>query len=369
MSQPQLEIQLIAVITALACALPGTFMVLRRMALLSDAISHSILLGIVLAFFVTRDVASPGLILGAATVGVLTVALVELLNRSGRVREDAAIGLVFPLLFSAAVILISRYAGNVHLDVDAVLLGELAFAPLDRVILSGWDLGPRASYVMGVILVANVAFILLFYKELKLATFDAALAAALGFSPVLIHYLLMSLVSVTAVGAFDAVGSILVVALMIAPPSAAYLLTDNLARMVMLAGAIGAASAVSGYWTAHLLDASIAGSMAAAAGAIFALVFVFAPGRGLVAAARRRAAQKWEFAQTMLAIHLLNHEGRPEQLEESRVDGLHRHLRWDPDFISQVVRGATRRGLVVTRGEELWLTHDGRAEAQRALIT
>jgi manganese/zinc/iron transport system permease protein len=194
-SQPQLEIQLIAVITAVACALPGTFMVLRRMALLSDAISHSIPLGIVLAFFVTRDVASPGLVLGAATVGMLTVALVELLNRSGRVREDAAIGLVFPLLFSAAVILISRYAGNVHLDVDAVLLGELAFAPLDRVILSGWDLGPRAAYVMGVILVANVAFILLFYKELKLATFDAALAAALGFSPVLIHYLLMSLVS------------------------------------------------------------------------------------------------------------------------------------------------------------------------------
>jgi manganese/zinc/iron transport system permease protein len=302
-------------------------------------------------------------------VGVLTVGLVELLNRSGRVREDAAIGLVFPLLFSAAVILISRYAGNVHLDVDAVLLGELAFAPLDRVVLAGWDLGPRAAYLMGVILVANVAFILLFYKELKLATFDAALAAAIGFSPVLIHYMLMSLVSITAVGAFDAVGSILVVALMIAPPSAAYLLTDNLAKMVVLAGVIGAVSAIAGYWTAHLLDASIAGSMASAAGAIFAFVFAFAPGRGLVAAARRRAAQKWEFARTMLAIHLLNHEGRPEELEESRVDRLDRHLRWDQEFISRVVSGAIRRGLVVTRGDELKLTDQGRAEARRALVT
>jgi manganese/zinc/iron transport system permease protein len=267
------------------------------------------------------------------------------------------------------VILISRYAGNVHLDVDAVLLGELAFAPLDRVILGGWDVGPRVAYLMGVILVANIGFILLFYKELKLATFDAALAAALGFSPVVIHYMLMSLVSITAVGAFDAVGSILVVALMIAPPSAAYLLTDNLARMVLLAGAIGAVSAIAGYWTAHFLDASIAGSMAGAAGTIFALVFVFAPDRGLVAGVRRRAAQKWEFAQTMLAIHLLNHEGRPEQLEESRVGGLHRHLRWDQDFISQVVRGATRRGLVVSRGDELVLTDRGRAEARRALVT
>ena len=368
MSQPQLEIQLIAVITAVACALPGVFLVLRRMALLSDAISHSILLGIVLAFFVTRDIGSPALVLGAAVVGVITVALVELLNRSGRVREDAAIGLVFPLLFSMAVILISRYAGNVHLDVDAVLLGELAFAPLDRVILAGWDLGPRVAYLMGAILVVNVAFILLLYKELKLATFDAALAAALGFSPVLIHYLLMSLVSVTAVGAFDAVGSILVVALMIAPPSAAYLLTDNLGRMVLLAAMLGALSAIGGYWTAHFLDASIAGSMASAAGAIFALVFVFAPGRGLLAAARRRSTQKLEFAQTMLAVHLLNHEGRPEQPEESRVDGLHRHLRWDQGFLSQVVRSAARRGLVVEQGQELVLTDDGRAAARRTLV-
>ncbi|MBX5446585.1 metal ABC transporter permease, partial [Sphaerobacter sp.] len=129
MSAPQIEIQLIAVVVAAACALPGTFLVLRRMALMSDAISHAILIGIVLAFFITEDLASPLLIVGATLTGVVTVSLVELLNRTGRVREDAAIGLVFPVLFSAAVLLIARYAGNVHLDTDAVLLGELAFAP------------------------------------------------------------------------------------------------------------------------------------------------------------------------------------------------------------------------------------------------
>jgi manganese/zinc/iron transport system permease protein len=209
---PEQEIQWIAAITAAACALPGVFLVLRRMALMSDAISHSILLGIVLAFFVVEDLASPLLVAAAAATGVLTVSLVELLNRSGRVREDAAIGLVFPALFSVGVILIARYAGSVHLDVDAVLLGELAFAPFHRMEIAGVDLGPRTLWLMTAVLVLNLGFVGALYKELKLTTFDAALAGALGFAPGLVHYVFMALVSVTAVGAFEAVGSILVVA-------------------------------------------------------------------------------------------------------------------------------------------------------------
>jgi len=221
MSGIQLEIQAIAVVVAVACALPGVFLVLRRMVLMSDAISHAILLGIVVAYFITRDMSSPFLVFAAAATGLLTVVLVELINRTRLVREDAAIGLVFPLLFSLGVILISRYAGNVHLDTDAVLLGELAFSPFDRLVWFGYDFGPKALGVMTGILALNILFITIFYKELKLTAFDAGLAAALGFSPALINYALMSLVSLTAVGAFDAVGSILVVALMVAPPAAA----------------------------------------------------------------------------------------------------------------------------------------------------
>ena len=213
------EIQLIAVVVAAACALPGVFLVLRRMAMMADAISHTVLLGIVLAFFVVADLQSPWLMLGAAAVGVLTVSLVELLNRTRLVKQDAAIGLVFPALFSLAVILISRFARGVHLDVDAVLLGELAFAPFDRIEILGLDL-PHALVTMGVILVLNAGLIALFYKELKLSTFDAGLAATLGFAPGLLHYGLMALVSVTAVGAFDAVGAMLVVALMVTPAAA-----------------------------------------------------------------------------------------------------------------------------------------------------
>jgi manganese/zinc/iron transport system permease protein len=363
----QVEIQLIAVVVAVACALPGTFLVLRRLALVSDAISHSILLGIVLGFFVVGDVNSPVLLLGAALVGVATVVLVQLLERTQLVREDAAIGLVFPALFSIGVILISRYADDVHLDVDAVLLGELAFAPFDRLELWGWDWGPQALVVMGAILVLNVAAIAVFWKELKLSTFDPALAVALGFAPALVQYALTALVSVTAVGAFDAVGSILVVALMIAPPAAAYLLTDSLPRLLLLAAGIGAASALAGYWLAYALDASIAGSMASMAGVAFALAWLFAPQRGLAAAARRRARQRLEFAQAMLAIHLANHEGRPEAEEESRLDRLHRHLRWDAEFQERIVRLAERRGLVRREGSQLELTQAGRELAADAL--
>jgi len=368
MTITQIEIQLIASVVAVACALPGVFLVLRRMAMMSDAISHTVLLGIVVGFFLVEDINSPLLIAGAAVTGVFTVSLVELLNRTRLVREDAAIGLVFPALFSLAVILISRYAGNVHLDTDAVLLGELALAPFERFEPFGLDVGPISFYVMGGILLLNLLFITFFYKELKLATFDPALAAALGFSPGLIHYALMALVSVTAVGAFDTVGSILVVALMIAPPVSAYLLTDSLPRMFGLSALFGVMSAVGGYWLAHWLDANIAGSMATVAGLVFGVVFLLAPDRGIVALARRRAHQRWEFAQAMLAVHLLNHEGTAAAEEENRVDHLNRHLRWEPAFALEVVRRAQRDGLVVRHNGHLELTDAGRNAARDALV-
>jgi manganese/zinc/iron transport system permease protein len=362
------EIQLVAVVVAVACALPGVFLVLRRMALMSDAISHTVLLGIVLGFLVTRDLASPVLLVAAAATGVLTVTLVEALRRTRLVARDASIGLVFPALFSIAVILVSRFAGSVHLDTDAVLLGEIAFAPFRRLELGGVDLGPRTLWVMGAVLLLNAAMIVAFFKELKLSTFDPALAAALGFSPALLHYAFMSLVSVTAVGAFDAVGSVLVVALMIVPPATAYLLTDRLLSMLLLSGVIAAVAAIAGFWAAWLADASIAGAMATAAGALFLLAFAFAPRRGLVAQARRRARQRLEFAQLMLAIHLLHHEGSRSAVSESREAHLSDHLRWAPAFARRVVRLAERDALVRRApGGLLELTPQGRAAAEQAL--
>lgn len=368
MSNAQIEIQLIASVVAAGCALPGVFLILRRMALMSDAISHAILFGIVIAFFATRDLASPFLLVAATLTGVLTVSLVELLNRTRLVKEDAAIGLVFPLLFSIGVIMISRAAGNVHLDTDAVLLGELAFAPFDRFVIAGIDLGPKSLYMMAGVLLANIIFIVLFYKELKLASFDIGLAAALGFSPAIIHYALMTLISVTAVGAFDAVGSILVVALMIAPPASAYLLTDRLSVMLVLSVLFGVTGAISGFWLAHIFDVSIAGSIVTMVGVIFGIVFLVAPGRGLVAIARRRARQKWEFAETMLVIHLFNHEGLPEALQESRVDHLNYHLKWEVEFADKIIKRSVKDDLVKRAGSQLLLTNTGRNRAREAIV-
>lgn len=365
MSPAQLEIQIIASLVAVTCALPGVFLVLRRMAMMSDAISHTVLLGIVIAFFLTRSLTSPLLLIGAALMGVITVSLVELLNRTKLVREDAAIGLVFPAIFSIAVIMISRFAGDVHLDTDAVLLGELAFAPFNRLRLFGLDLGPEALYTSGGILVLNLIFIVLFYKELKLATFDPALAAALGFAPAALHYALMTLVSLTAVGSFDAVGSVLVVAFMIAPPAAAYLLTDRLSRMLLYSALIGIFSAVGGYWLAHWMDASIAGSMATMTGVSFLAAYLFAPDRGLVAQARRRHSQRMEFALTMLTMHIANHTATAEAEAENRALRLNEHLKWSPQFAHEVISLAERSGLIQQENGLLTLTSTGLKRSQQ----
>jgi len=231
------------------------------------------------------------------------------------------------------------------------------------------DVGPKSLWVMLGILSLNVAFVATFFKELKLSTFDAGLAAALGISPVAIHYGFMTLVSVTAVGAFDAVGAVLVVALMIAPPAAAYLLTDRLMHMILLSAGIGVASAIGGYWLAYALDVSIAGSMATIAGVSFGVALSLAPGRGLLAIARRRRRQRYGFATTMLTIHLLHHEGRPDELVECRVAHLSEHLRWDDRFATRVVELAERAGFVRDRGDgTLFLTDVGRHRAQEAMV-
>ena len=353
------EIQLIAVLVAVACALPGTFLVLRNMSMMSDSITHTILLGIVLAFFLVQDLSSPLLICGAAVIGVVTVWLTETVTRTRLVSEDSAIGIVFPLLFSIAIILITRYAGSVHLDTDSVLLGELAFAPFDRLVVFGVDLGARSIYTSGLLLAVNLVFILVFYKELKLSTFDPMLAAILGFSPAVMHYALMTLVSLTTVGAFEAVGSVLVVAFMIGPPVTAWLLTDDLRRMLLLSALFGALSGVLGYQLAVLLDVSIAGSMALVTGLEFALVFVFAPKRGLIRVLTRRRRQRTEFAEATLLLHICHHHGRAESCQENGLTTVIEHLHWDQKKLDKTIRSLVQKKMLVLHDGILVPTESG----------
>ena len=353
------ESTLVLTLVAVACAIPGTFLVLRRMSLTSDAIGHVLLLGIVVAYFVVRDLDSPWLLVGAAATGVLTVALVEALQKTRLVKEDAAIGLVFPALFALGVLLATLTARNIHLDVDQVLFGQPEFASYPR-----WRLGTVAVtplWVMAGVLVLNAGLATLFFKELKLTTFDPGLAASLGFRPGLMHYGLMTVVSLTAVAAFDAVGPVLVIGFFVVPAAAAYLLTDRLAVLLLLAAIIGAVGAVGGAGLAVRLDTSTAGAVAAVLGVLFGLAFVAAPRRGLIAQAGRRVRQRRAFEELMLLVHLLHHEGTADEAEESRLAGLHTHLNWVPTRVAAVVVRATEKGLIQIVDGRARLTDPGRS--------
>lgn len=363
MNNPQIEIQIIAAIVAMACAIPGVFLVLRKMALISDAISHAILPGVVIGFFVTQDLNSPLLILLAALAGVITVVLVEFIQKTGLVKEDTAIGLVFPVLFSIGVILIAKNANDVHLDVDAVLLGELAFAPFDRLMIAGADWGPKSMWVMGTILLTTLSLLLLFFKELKVSTFDAGLSSVLGISPVIMHYGLMSISSITVVGAFDAVGAILVVALMIAPAATAYLLTEDLKKMIILSLLFGVFSAISGYWVAHLLDASISGSIATTLGVIFLTVYLFAPKKGLISVLYRHKQQRIEVSLITFLLHLNRHEEESER----HINHLREHINWQAVRARTVLNLAEKNNLVEIKNNIVFLTEKGSAFTEKSL--
>lgn len=285
-------IMLVGALVAGSAGLVGSFLVLRRMAMLGDAISHAVLPGIAMAFLLSGSKAPLPMLIGAGALGLLTTFLVQTLERAG-VQEDAGMGVVFTSLFAVGVILISAMPGRVHLDLDHVLFGEIAYAPWERVMMGGLDLGPQAVWMMGLIFLLNVVVITLFYKELKICAFDPQMAAAVGINVALIHYLLMGLVSVTTVGAFESVGAVLVVAMLIVPGATAYLLTERLGVMLVLSVVLGAASSVLGFALAQVLDSSIAASMTTVAGLLFVAAFLFSPKGGLVgrALARRRLRQ------------------------------------------------------------------------------
>lgn len=261
-------------VIAVSCGLLGAFLILRKMAMVGDAISHAVLPGIVIAFLISGSRSNVPMLIGAAAVGVLTTILIELLHKKANLQEDASIGVTFTMLFALGVILISSFTGQVDLDQECVLYGEIAYVPLDPIITgNGLNLGPRALWISGSVLVLILLALTIGFKGLALTTFNADYAAALGISTTFWHFGFMSLVSLTTVVSFESVGAILVVALLIAPPATAYLLTGNLKKMLWLTALLGILTAVGGYYLALLLDGSIAGAMAAFAGVLFAGAF------------------------------------------------------------------------------------------------
>lgn len=328
---------IIACFTAMAATLPGVFLVLRGVALMSDAISHAILPGIVLMFLLVKRLNSPWLFVGAALAGFLLVIITEAIVASRRLKKEVAIGLVFPLFFSLGVIAISRYARDIHLDADMVLLGDIVFTPFSTFSIAGIECGPYALVLMGFILILNAVCLMAFYKELVLATFDKCFAQTIGLRPQLFYNFLMLLTSMTAVAAFDVVGSIVVVALMIVPAATAWLLTNRLEVLITLSLFFGLCAGAGGYWFAHGADVSIAGSIALMAGFFFIGALCFAPQKGLVVSFGRRRRANRHCAVHALKLFL----AKADDGAMPSVDVIARELGWSVSYARLVVGWAS----------------------------
>ena len=350
----------VLIATATACALLSPFLVLRKLSMVSDAISHSVLLGIVLAFFIVKDVGSPLLIAGAALFGVITVFAVEFLSGTGLVKNDDAVGIVFPMFFALAVVLITKFARNVHLDTDIVLMGEVIIAPLNRTEFLGMDL-PKAFVQMGILFIVNLLFIIIFFKELKITTFDKGFAKLAGFSSVALFYALMTLSSLTAVTAFDAVGAILVVSFLITPGAAAYLISKDLKVMIAISVGYAVINSIIGYVLSLLMNVSMSGMTAAVAGVTFLITFLFNK-EGLITAIFIRLKRKSELKPELFLTHIGNHSGKKEELEELGLGSIRDHLKWKQAEVDKIAGRLIRRGLIrIDIGKNIYdLTERGR---------
>ncbi len=280
---------LVTFLVGATCGLIGNFLILRRMALVGDAISHSVLPGIAVAFLITGSRGVGAMVLGAVVAAWVTHGLIELISRHSRLKQDAAIGIAFSTLFALGVILIAVFADKVDLDQDCVLNGELPMIPLEPPVRwGGWVLGPPPVLRLGVMLVGSWALLAAFYKELMVSSFDPGLAACLGIRVGRVHHGLMLWLSMVVVASFEAVGAILVIALLILPGATASLLTDRMLPRLAWSTAHAALSAVAGMHLSVALDCSPAGAAVVAGAFWLFLAWLWSPTEGLIPRALRR---------------------------------------------------------------------------------
>lgn len=266
---------LLAITTALACAIPGVFVVLKRDSMLIDGIGHAVLPGIAVGYMFTADLNSPWLLLTAALGGLMVALMTEWIGRSGLITNDAALGLIFPALFAAGIILISTHLSHVHLDVHAVLVGDLNLVAFSN---------PGYSLVMLVVAIVNAAFILLCMPRLTTATLDTGFSRVAGIRTRGLHTIFIELVAATATAAFHAAGAMLVIALMVFPAICARLLSNRVPTMLAVACGVALCGAPIGFWLAYHANASTSAFMAVSYAGIIILILGF---RFLISPRRR----------------------------------------------------------------------------------
>ncbi|UKN02888.1 metal ABC transporter permease [Paracrocinitomix mangrovi] len=272
-----LFIILTASLVAINAAILGVFLVLRKMSLIGDAISHAVLPGIVVAYLFSGDRTSPLLLLAAAFTGVLTAVMIEWLSKKVKIQSDAAIGITYTLLFALGMIMISGwFKGNVDIDLDCVLYGDIALINLDKIIIDqNLYLGPRALYIELAAAIVVITITAIGFKGFKLLSFNRDYGISLGIKMGNWHFLMMAMVSLVTVVSFEVVGAVLVIGFLIIPAATAQLLTHKLGNMLALSIFFGVIAVVIGYYAAVWMNVSITGAMISVSGLLFFIVMLF----------------------------------------------------------------------------------------------
>lgn len=264
---------LTASLVAINCALMGSFLIMRKMVMIGDAISHAVLPGIFIAYLVSGSAASLPILIGASVSGIVASILIEWFTKKVRLQSDASIGISYTFLFALGVILISKYGQNVDLDQQCVLYGELEYVSLSLNSI-GSIMIPHQAIILSTVFFLLLIVVLVGYKGLVISTFDPSFALSSGVAVTFWHYMLMSGVSLTTVVSFESVGAILVISFLAGPPAIAYLLTTKMKHLLVLSALVGIICSILGYYLAKYLDVSVAGSISMVIGGLFFLVFI-----------------------------------------------------------------------------------------------
>ena len=339
--------------------IPGIILVLKRNALIIDGMSHAILLGIVVFLIFTQNLNSPLLIVGGSLSAVLMIVLVELISKTKLIPYDAAIGLVFPALFSLSILLINVYLKNVHFHKESILMGEIAYLPFDQLAIKGINIGPKSLYTISIVALVNITFWVLFSKEIKISIFDKIGAQNSGFMPNLLHYAVMILTAFTVMVSFRVVGAILVIGFLVVPAVSSYLLVNKFEHLFSVSLLLTIFSSVVGLTVASILDWSIVGCVSIAMGSLFFVIYIFSPKKGILKQRKKNKEQIIFYSHKILLRHLLHHTNTKDEKEESSVHSFYKHINWKKKFAKKILNQNLKENTVVINESIIKLTDKG----------
>ncbi|MDO4594591.1 MAG: metal ABC transporter permease [Tissierellia bacterium] len=358
-------ILLIMTLTSISLSILGLFLIFRNMSMTADAISHTVLLGIVIGFLFVRDINSPILVIFAAIMGLIMVFITQKLSEKKLMKNDDALGFIFPLFFSIAVIIISKYLRNVHIDTEIVLSGEVVFAPFDTIEIFNFEI-PKALLTSIIAIVLNVLFIAIFYKELVIATFDENFAKLSNIKTSALFYALMALISLNTVIAFDTVGAILVVSFLIVPAASGYLLTQKLKNTFILTIIIAIIDSFLGYFLAYKFNLSVSGVTAGISGIIFLICLLFNR-EGIFTKIYNTHVLKRQINLFLVLVHVDNHKNSIDRFEELGLNTIYKHLSIKKDVLDHILKKLIDKEFIkVNEKDQIFeITDDGEIFCER----